>query len=168
MKREVTHTCLLGLSSGVKTLAKACSEIVMTSSITAPHQQRLLDDQNTLLTCLICPLQASQQNGHKPDHKQNGHKPDHQQSGHKQNGEKPEAAKQDVQVGSSIGMSQRNPLDLIKSDAPLLSEAKTSKRARTLAPLLDAAGRDETCVWYRVRLLAHSLSPLLSCRLLAF
>jgi len=42
-------------------------------------------------------------------------------------------------------------LDLIKSDAPLLSEAKSSKQPRALAPLVEAAGRDETCVWYRVR-----------------
>ena len=53
-------------------------------------------------------------------------------------------------MGSSIGMSQRNPLDLIKHDVPLLSEAKSNKQPRTLGPLLDAAGRDETCVWYRV------------------
>lgn len=62
----------------------------------------------------------------------------------------PAQPKQDVQVGSSIGMSQRNPLDLIKTDVPLLSEAKSSKQPRTLGPLLDAAGRDESCVWYRV------------------
>ena len=93
-------------------------------------------------------LQASQQNGHKPN-QQNGHKPD------QQNGHQPEAraepAKQDVHVGDSMGMSARNPLDLIKSDAPLLSEAKSSKQPRALAPLVEAAGRDETCVWYRVR-----------------
>ena len=47
-------------------------------------------------------------------------------------------------------MAARNPLDLIKSDAPLLSEAKASKQASTLTPLIDEAGRDETCVWYRV------------------
>jgi len=92
-------------------------------------------------------LQASQQNGHKPN-QQNGHKPD------QQNGHQPEAraeqAKQDVHVGDSMGMSARNPLDLIKSDAPLLSEAKSSKQPRALAPLVEAAGRDETCVWYRV------------------
>ena len=95
-------------------------------------------------------LQASQQNSHKPN-EQNGHKPD------QQNGHKPEAraepAKQDVQVGNSIGMSALNPLDLIKSDAPLLSEAKTSKQPRALASLVEAAGRDETCVWYRVRVM---------------
>ncbi len=93
-------------------------------------------------------LQASQQNGHKPN-QQNGHKPD------QQNGHQPEAraepTKQDVHVGDSVGMSARNPLDLIKSDAPLLSEAKSSKQPRALAPLVEAAGRDETCVWYRVR-----------------
>ena len=93
-------------------------------------------------------LQASQQNGHKPN-QQNGHKPD------QQNGHQPEAraepTKQDVHVGDSMGMSARNPLDLIKSDAPLLSEAKSSKQPRALAPLVEAAGRDETCVWYRVR-----------------
>ena len=85
-------------------------------------------------------LQANKQNGHKAD-KQNGHTPEH----------KAEAApkKEEVHVGSSIGMSGRNPLDLIKTDAPLLSEAKTSKAKRALAPLLDAAGRDEACVWYR-------------------
>lgn len=62
----------------------------------------------------------------------------------------PAPAKQDVQVGSSSGMSQRNPLDLIKTDVPLLSEATTSKQPRTLGPLIDAAGRDEQCVWHRV------------------
>lgn len=87
-------------------------------------------------------VQANKQNGHKPqsgaDHKAE-HKPE------------PAAKKEEVHVGSSIGMSGRNPLDLIKTDAPLLSEAKTSKSKRALAPLLDAAGRDEACVWYRVR-----------------
>ena len=63
----------------------------------------------------------------------------------------PAPKKEEVHVGSSIGMSGRNPLDLIKTDAPLLSEAKTTKAKRALAPLLDAAGRDEACVWYRVR-----------------
>lgn len=89
-------------------------------------------------------LQANKQNGHKAD-KQNGHTPEH----------KAEAApkKEEVHVGSSIGMSGRNPLDLIKTDAPLLSEAKTSKAKRALGPLLEAAGRDEACVWYRVSLL---------------
>lgn len=93
-------------------------------------------------------VQASQQNGHKPN-QQNGHKPD-QQNGHQPEA-KAEPAKQDVHVGDSMGMSARNPLDLIKSDAPLLSEAKSSKQPRALAPLVEAAGRDETCVWYRVR-----------------
>ena len=82
-------------------------------------------------------LQANKQNGHKPQ-REAEHKPE------------PAAKKEEVHVGSSIGMSGRNPLDLIKSDAPLLSEAKTSKSKRALAPLLDAAGRDEACVWYRV------------------
>jgi len=108
-------------------------------------------------------LQASQQNGHKPN-QQNGHKPD------QQNGHQPEAraapAKQDVHVGDSMGMSARNPLDLIKSDAPLLSEAKSSKQPRALAPLVEAAGRDETCVWYRVRtcccsVIRHSVHRML-------
>ena len=62
----------------------------------------------------------------------------------------PAPAKKDVHVGDSIGMAARNPLDLIKSDAPLLTEAKTSKQPKPLAPLVDEAGRDETCVWYRV------------------
>lgn len=65
-----------------------------------------------------------------------------------------------MHVGSSIGMSGRNPLDLIKTDAPLLSEAKTTKSKRALAPLLEAAGRDETCVWYRVKLAILRMSPL--------
>lgn len=87
-------------------------------------------------------VQANKQNGHKAEHKAD-HKAEHKPE--------PAAKKEEVHVGSSIGMSGRNPLDLIKSDAPLLSEAKTSKSKRALAPLLDAAGRDEACVWYRVR-----------------
>lgn len=59
-----------------------------------------------------------------------------------------------------MGMSGRNPLDLIKTDAPLLSEATTSKAKRALAPLLDAAGRDEACVWYRVGPTSHALPGL--------
>ena len=86
-------------------------------------------------------MQANKQNGHKPQHEAD-HKAEHKPE--------PAAQKEEVHVGSSIGMSGRNPLDLIKIDAPLLSEAKTSKSKRGLAPLLDAAGRDEACVWYRV------------------
>lgn len=93
-------------------------------------------------------VQANKQNGHKPQHKAD-HKPEHKPQ--------PAAKKEEVHVGSSIGMSGRNPLDLIKTDAPLLSEAKTSKSKRALAPLLDAAGRDEACVWYRVRPMLSSL-----------
>ena len=61
------------------------------------------------------------------------------------------AKQEEVQVGSSIGMAARNPLDLIKSDVPLLSEAKSSQQPRTLSPLIDAAARNEACVWYRVQ-----------------
>ena len=102
-------------------------------------------------------VQGNKQNGHKPQHEAE-HKVEHkaeqkveQKAEHKAE-HKAEAAakKEEVHVGSSIGMSGRNPLDLIKTDAPLLSEAKTSKSKRALAPLLDAAGRDEACVWYRV------------------
>ena len=85
-------------------------------------------------------LQANKQNGHKPQH----------EADHKAESKPEPAGKKEVHVGSSIGMSGRNPLDLIKTNAPLLSEAKTSKSKRALAPLLDAAGRDEACVWYRV------------------
>lgn len=89
------------------------------------------------------------------------------QAEHKQEAPAPAPAKQDVQVGSSIGLSQRNPLDLIKHDVPLLSEAKSNKQPRTLGPLLDAAGRDETCVWYRVsqdRHYLHLITPLSACQ----
>lgn len=82
--------------------------------------------------------------------KQNGHTPQQKAEPKIKHKSEPAARKEEVHVGSSIGMSGRNPLDLIKTDAPLLSEATTSKAKRALAPLLDAAGRDEACVWYRV------------------
>ena len=54
-------------------------------------------------------------------------------------------------VGASIKAPSRNPLDMIKRDVPLLSQPKQRQQQRPLSPLIDAAGRDESCVWYRVR-----------------
>ena len=58
---------------------------------------------------------------------------------------------QTASVGSSIKAPSRNPLDMIKRDVPLLSQPKQRQQQRPLSPLIDAAGRDESCVWYRVR-----------------
>lgn len=97
------------------------------------------------------PSDQAQQQGQQPaqGNKQNGHTPQQKAEPKIKHKSEPAARKEEVHVGSSIGMSGRNPLDLIKTDAPLLSEATTSKAKRALAPLLDAAGRDEACVWYR-------------------
>ena len=54
-------------------------------------------------------------------------------------------------VGASIKAPSRNPLDMIKRGVPLLSQPKQRQQQRPLSPLIDAAGRDESCVWYRVR-----------------
>lgn len=62
----------------------------------------------------------------------------------------PKQEKGTAQVGQSIGQVTRNPLEMIKRDPPLLSADKSRAPARPLGPLLDAAGRDEACVWYRV------------------
>jgi alpha-glucan,water dikinase len=61
---------------------------------------------------------------------------------------------QPVVVGESIGMRDRNPLDLINkftspTSAPHLAE-KAKKRETPLTPLLASAQEDESCVWYRV------------------
>lgn len=61
---------------------------------------------------------------------------------------------QPVVVGESIGMRERNPLDLINkytspTSAPHLAE-KARKRETPLYPLLAAAQEDESCVWHRV------------------
>lgn len=56
----------------------------------------------------------------------------------------------DVQVGESIQAKKRDPLQMIKRTAPLLSAAKSESSPRPLGPLTTAAGADETCVWSRV------------------
>ena len=64
-----------------------------------------------------------------------------------------------MQLGQSVVTSRRNPLDMIKGTAPLLSQEKRQAPARPLGPLETAAGRDETCVWQRVRLDRTSSGP---------
>ena len=54
------------------------------------------------------------------------------------------------QVGESTVKRERNPLDMIKGAAPLLSQEKKQAPARALSALETEAGRDETCVWQRV------------------
>ena len=55
-----------------------------------------------------------------------------------------------AQLGNSIAAAARDPLSLIKSAAPVLSQDKKQAPARALGALEDAAGRDDTCVWQRV------------------
>ena len=57
---------------------------------------------------------------------------------------------EEVKVGESIGMRNRNPLDLIhRSSPPRLAEVR--KRApKPLEPLWLAAREDENCIWQRV------------------
>ena len=60
-------------------------------------------------------------------------------------------------VGQSMGMRERNPLDLIhRSAAPRLAE-KARQRETPLSPLLAAAQEDEGCVWHRVRIYSYFL-----------
>ena len=59
--------------------------------------------------------------------------------------------KQEVKLGESAGIRTINPLDFVKRSAPLLSQEKTKAPERALGRLEDAAARDETCVWQRVR-----------------
>ncbi len=61
--------------------------------------------------------------------------------------EKPRA----VELGESMGIRTINPLDFVKRSAPLLSQEKNKAPERALGSLEDAAARDETCVWQRVR-----------------
>ena len=51
----------------------------------------------------------------------------------------------------SSGIQRRNPMDLLKRPAPLLSMEAYEAEVKPLDDLRDAAGRDETCVWNRVR-----------------
>ena len=55
------------------------------------------------------------------------------------------------ELGESIGTRELNPLDLVKRTPPLLSEDKRRAPQRALGALEEAAARDETCVWQRVR-----------------
>lgn len=55
-----------------------------------------------------------------------------------------------LQLGASVVSGKRNPLEMIKGTAPLLSEEKKQAPARPLSALETQAGRDETCVWQRV------------------
>lgn len=62
----------------------------------------------------------------------------------------PPQPQEEVQVGESIQAKKRDPLQMIKRTAPLLSAAKSESSPRPLGPLTTAAGADETCVWSRV------------------
>ncbi|KAK9816496.1 hypothetical protein WJX72_001009 [[Myrmecia] bisecta] len=55
-----------------------------------------------------------------------------------------------AEVGQSTGISSRNPLDLIKRPAPHLSDERNKPQLRPLGKLVDAAAKDEACVWQRV------------------
>ena len=48
------------------------------------------------------------------------------------------------------GMRQRDVMSLIKQSAPLLSMEAYEEDDRPLAAAIEAAGRDEACVWHRV------------------
>ena len=56
-------------------------------------------------------------------------------------------------IGLERSMSLRkiDPLQFVKSPMPLLSADKKKVPERALGKLEDAAARDETCVWQRVR-----------------
>jgi hypothetical protein len=60
-------------------------------------------------------------------------------------------APQKVELGESAGIRMINPLDFVKRSAPLLSQEKKIAPERALASLEEAAARNETCVWQRVR-----------------
>ncbi len=47
-------------------------------------------------------------------------------------------------------MRQRDVMSLIKQPAPLLSMEAYEEDDRPLAAAIEAAGRDEACVWHRV------------------
>lgn len=49
------------------------------------------------------------------------------------------------------GMRQRDVMSLIKQSAPLLSMEAYEEDDRPLAAAIEAAGREESCVWHRVR-----------------
>lgn len=53
------------------------------------------------------------------------------------------------QLGQSIAAGQRDPLSLIKSGPPLLSQDKKQAPARALGPLEAAAKQDDACIWNR-------------------
>lgn len=83
----------------------------------------------------------------------------------------PQQQQQPVVVGESIGMRDRNPLDLINkytsptssstASAPHLAE-KANKRETPLSPLLASAQEDESCVWHRVYALGSKSELLVS------
>jgi alpha-glucan,water dikinase len=70
-----------------------------------------------------------------------------------------------VVVGESIGMRERNPLDLINKystpNAPHLAE-KAAPRETPLSPLLASAQEDESCVWHRVYALGSKSEMLVA------
>jgi len=64
----------------------------------------------------------------------------------------------DIGLERSMSLRKIDPLQFVKSPMPLLSADKKKAPERALGKLEDAAARDETCVWQRVRgrmLLAH-------------
>lgn len=50
-----------------------------------------------------------------------------------------------------MSLRKIDPLQFVKSPMPLLSEDKNKAPERALGKLEDAAAREETCVWQRVR-----------------
>ena len=56
-----------------------------------------------------------------------------------------------VQIGQSSGQ-KRDPMSLIKSAAPLLSDEKRQAPSRPLSGVEAAAAKDESCKWQRVSL----------------
>eukprot|EP00884_Botryococcus_braunii_P013250 jgi/Botrbrau1/21926/Bobra.0249s0050.1 len=69
-----------------------------------------------------------------------------------------------IKLGDPIGKASRNPLDLIKSNEPLLVREKRKAAARPLGDLEDAAARDESCVWHRAFPLGSKLELLVAVR----
>ncbi len=56
-----------------------------------------------------------------------------------------------IGLDRSMSLRRIDPLQFVKSPMPLLSADKKKAPERALGKLEDAAARDETCVWQRVR-----------------
>lgn len=75
-----------------------------------------------------------------------------------------EAAAGNNSIGQSAGMPRRDVMSLIKNPAPLLSMEAYEEEDHPLGGIIEAAARDESCVWHRVYGLGNKAELLVAVR----